>query len=251
MIHEHLQYTDTIRNFLHTIRYISYDTYCVSYNTDNYGPRVVFFSLMAILEGGFDFPWTPYCLEHLVFTTFAQTNFHWISIKWWVVWVGLTACTGLGLNHHDINFLYNICGGSRMGYYLKVWDTVIQLISCLLDSNMNLSGEYIKVSGNWLAGEHTYPTSPRDIGWYSLSFSFFNCRVVLLGIALLILTEDFPFNFVMLPHNSVIFLNFFLTSVFSSTVQLLNVLGLILVSCILETWTSYCAWRYSCTMMVS
>ena len=28
-IHEHLRYTDTIQNFLHTIRY-------VSYNTDNY-----------------------------------------------------------------------------------------------------------------------------------------------------------------------------------------------------------------------
>ena len=98
-----------------------------------------------------------------------------------------------------------------------------------------MAGEYVKVNENWLAGEHNCLTSPRDIGWYSLSFSFFNCRVVLLGIALLIMTEDFPFNFVMLPHNSVIFLNFFLTSVFSSTVQLLNVLGLILVSCILET----------------
>ena len=35
-IHEHLQYADTIHNFLHTIRYISYDTYRISYNTDNY-----------------------------------------------------------------------------------------------------------------------------------------------------------------------------------------------------------------------
>ena len=29
-IHEHLRYADTIRNFLHTIQYVSYDT-------DNYG----------------------------------------------------------------------------------------------------------------------------------------------------------------------------------------------------------------------
>ena len=35
-IHEHLRYTDMIQNFLHTIRYISYDTYCVSYDIDNY-----------------------------------------------------------------------------------------------------------------------------------------------------------------------------------------------------------------------
>ena len=35
-IHEHLQYADMIRNFLYTIRYVSYDTYRVSYDTDNY-----------------------------------------------------------------------------------------------------------------------------------------------------------------------------------------------------------------------
>ena len=35
-IHEHLQYADTIQNFLHTIRYVLYDMYRVSYDTDNY-----------------------------------------------------------------------------------------------------------------------------------------------------------------------------------------------------------------------
>ena len=35
-IHEHLQYADTIRNLLPTIRYVAYDTYRVSYDTDNY-----------------------------------------------------------------------------------------------------------------------------------------------------------------------------------------------------------------------
>ena len=38
-IHEHLRYADTIRNFLHTIRYVLYDTYRVSYSTDNYDVR--------------------------------------------------------------------------------------------------------------------------------------------------------------------------------------------------------------------
>ena len=35
-IYEHLRYADTIQNFLHTIQYVSYDTYRVSYDTDNY-----------------------------------------------------------------------------------------------------------------------------------------------------------------------------------------------------------------------
>ena len=35
-IHKHLRYVDTIRNFFHVIRYVSYNTYRVSYNIDNY-----------------------------------------------------------------------------------------------------------------------------------------------------------------------------------------------------------------------
>ena len=35
-IYEHLRYADTIQNFLHTIQYVSYDTYRVSYDTNNY-----------------------------------------------------------------------------------------------------------------------------------------------------------------------------------------------------------------------
>ena len=35
-IHEYLRYADMIQNFLHTIRYISYDTYHELYDTDNY-----------------------------------------------------------------------------------------------------------------------------------------------------------------------------------------------------------------------
>ena len=41
-IHEHLRYADTIQNFLHTIRYVSYDTYRVSYDTDNYANTYMF-----------------------------------------------------------------------------------------------------------------------------------------------------------------------------------------------------------------
>ena len=42
-IHVHLQYADTIQNFLHTIHivsYVSYDMYRVSYDTKNYGYKI-------------------------------------------------------------------------------------------------------------------------------------------------------------------------------------------------------------------
>ena len=38
-IYEYLRYADTIRNFLHTIWFVSYDIYRVSYDTDNYVHR--------------------------------------------------------------------------------------------------------------------------------------------------------------------------------------------------------------------
>ena len=40
-IHEYLRYVDTIQKFLHPIRYVSYDTYHVSYDTDNYGSKLL------------------------------------------------------------------------------------------------------------------------------------------------------------------------------------------------------------------
>lgn len=38
----------------------------------------------------------------------------------------------LELNHHDINFLYGICGTKRIGYYLKIRDPIVRLISYLI-----------------------------------------------------------------------------------------------------------------------
>ena len=74
---------------------------------------------------------------------------------------------GLGLNHHDINFMYSIYSGLKTGYYLKIRNPMMRLISCLPNSNRNSAREFVKVSGNWLAGELTCPTSPREIGRYS------------------------------------------------------------------------------------
>ena len=72
----------------------------------------------------------------------------------------------LGLNHLDINFMHNICGGLKTGNYLKICDRTMRLISCLPDSNRNSAGEFIKVTDNWLASELTRPTSHQKIDRY-------------------------------------------------------------------------------------
>ena len=178
--------------------------FCLEGNIENdRRPRVVFFSLMAISEGGVRFPVDPLLLRTLSFYGLCPNQLPLNFYRVVSCVSQLNNLHGLTLNHHDINFMYNICCGSRTGYYLKAWDTVVRLISCLPDSNRNSTGEYVKVSENWLAGEHPCSTSPLDIGRYSFSFSFFNRKTVILSITLLILPKDFPF-LIMLCYRAIL-----------------------------------------------
>ena len=126
-------------------------------------PRVVFLPLVGIFEGGVRFPVDPLLLRTLSFYRFSPDqclpNFYGVvnNVR------HLNELYNLGLNHHDINFLYDICGSLKNGYYIKIQDPVARLIQCLPNSNRNSAREFIKVSENWLAGELTYPTSPRHI----------------------------------------------------------------------------------------
>ena len=62
--------------------------------------------------------------------------------------------------------MYSIRGSLKHRYYLQTRNIMVRLISCLLDSNRNSKGEYVRVSRNWLYGEMTCPTFPRQIGQY-------------------------------------------------------------------------------------
>ena len=112
------------------------------------GSNIVFFPLMAILEGGVRFPVDPLLLSTLSFYGLCldqlPPNFYQV-----VSCVSrLNRIYWLQLNHHDINFMYNLYGNLKSNYYLKVRDVRVQLISCLPDSNRNSAGEYIRVNGN-------------------------------------------------------------------------------------------------------
>ena len=116
--------------------------------------------------GGFRFLVDPLIFNTLRFYGLCPDqlphNFYWV-----VSCVSrLNQIYGLQLDHHDINFMYNLCGNIRTNYYLKVRDVWVCLISCLLDSNRNSVEEYVRMSSNWLAGELTCPTSPHDVGQY-------------------------------------------------------------------------------------
>ena len=86
--------------------------------------------------------------------------------------------------------MYSLCGNIKSDYYLKMRDMWVQLILCLPDSNRNSAGEFVRVSGNWLANELPYPLSSHDVSWY-LVLSFVLDLILLLGFLMYILTSPF------------------------------------------------------------
>ena len=81
--------------------------------------NMVFFPLMTILEGGIRFPVDPYVIGTLRFYGFCPDqlppNFFWV-----VSCVSrLNQLFDLQLDHHDINFMYSLCGNIELDYYLK------------------------------------------------------------------------------------------------------------------------------------
>ena len=112
------------------------------------GSNTTFFPLMAILKSGVRFPMDPLLLNTLRFHGLCldqlPLNFYRV-----VSCVSrLNQIYGLQLNHHDINFMYSLCGNKKTNYYFKVRDMRVRLISCLPDSNKNSAREFVRVSGN-------------------------------------------------------------------------------------------------------
>jgi len=105
-------------------------------------PQVVFFPLMSILEGGVRFLVDPLLLRTLRFYGLCPDqlppNFYRVvsCVSW------LNRLYNLQLNQHDINYMYSSCGNNKTGYYLKVRDNRVWLISCLSDSNRNSTREF-------------------------------------------------------------------------------------------------------------
>ncbi|XP_075670269.1 uncharacterized protein LOC142640050 [Castanea sativa] len=122
-----------------------------------------FFPLMSILEGGVRFPVDPLIIGTLGFCGLCPDQFSLNFYRVVSCVSRLNKMFGLQLNHHNINFMYKLCGNFSSGYYLKTRDMRVQLISCLPDSNKNSANEFVRVRGNWLASELLCQLSPRNV----------------------------------------------------------------------------------------
>ena len=124
------------------------------------------FPLMAILEGEARFPVDPLVVSTLRYYALCPNqlppNFYRA-----VSFVSrLNHTFDLQLDHHDINHMYSLCGNKSSNYYLKTRDNRVRLIFCLPNSNRNSVGEFIRVCGNWCAGEIPCPLSHCEVGSY-------------------------------------------------------------------------------------
>ena len=85
-----------------------------------FGSNIVFFPLMTILKGGVRFPMDPLILNTLRFYGLCPDqlppNFYQVVS----CVTRLNQIYELQLNHHDINFMYSLCGNIRSDYYLNV-----------------------------------------------------------------------------------------------------------------------------------
>ena len=69
----------------------------------------------------------------------------------------------------------------------------MKLISCHPDSNRNLVGEFVLVSGNWLADELPCPLSLRDIGRYRVPLSVLILMLLPISLTYVLTSHLFEF----------------------------------------------------------
>ena len=84
--------------------------------------NTVFFPPMAILEGGFRFPVDPLIIGTLRFYGLCPDQLPLNFYRVVSCVSRLNQIFSLQLNHHDINFMYSLCGNIKTDYYLKTRD---------------------------------------------------------------------------------------------------------------------------------
>ena len=108
--------------------------------------------LIAFIEGGIRIPigsiTRDYLRAHKLAPTQCARNMFRIlgSVD------ALNEKMGLGLTHHDVNWIYNLHHLKGQGYYLKSRYPKVRLIQCLPDSNKCLNKDFLIVSGEWHDG---------------------------------------------------------------------------------------------------
>ena len=79
---------------------------------------------------------------------------------------------GLGLTHHDVNWVYNLHRLKGQGYYLKSRYPEVRLIQCLPESNKGLNKDFLILLWEWSDGLPCPTREGEPSGVLGLGYSF-------------------------------------------------------------------------------
>ena len=134
--------------------------------------------MIAFIEGGMKIPMGGVTRDYLRAHRLAPTQCASNMFRILGFVDTLNEKMGLGLTHHDVNWVYNLHHLKGQGYYLKSRYLEVRLIQCLPESNKWLNKDFLMLSREWSDG---FPCSTRkgepggvlDLG-YSFISSFFD-----------------------------------------------------------------------------
>ena len=72
---------------------------------------------------------------------------------------------GLGLTHHDVNWIYNLHHLKGQGYYLKSRYFEVGLIQCHPDSNKGLNKDFLIVLGSGTMASPAWREKGHQVGF--------------------------------------------------------------------------------------
>ena len=108
--------------------------------------------MIAFIEGGMRVPMSPVTRDYLRAHRLAPTQYPSNVFRILGCVDALNEIMGLGLTHHDVNWVYNLHHLKGQGYYLKSRYPEVRLIQCLLESNKGLNKDFLILSGEWHDG---------------------------------------------------------------------------------------------------
>ena len=108
--------------------------------------------MIAFIEGGMRIPMGRVMRDYLRFYHLAPTQCVPNIFRILGCVDALNEKIGLGLTHHDVNWVYNLHHLKGKGYYLKMRQPKIRLIQCLPESTKGLNKDFLIIPGRWHDG---------------------------------------------------------------------------------------------------
>ena len=108
--------------------------------------------MIAFIEGGMKIPMVGVTKDYLRAYRLAPTQCAPNMFRILGSMDALDEKMGLGLIHHDVNWVYNLHRLKGQGYYLKSRYPKVRLIQCLPESNKGLNKDFLILSGEWSDG---------------------------------------------------------------------------------------------------